>query len=61
VNKKYKASQVVSLLVFVYLFTVYLVLLLLAVAIVLNDRMISEECIGSYREGSDDGLNCGVS
>lgn len=59
-NKKYKASQVVSLLVFVYLFTVYLVLLL-AVAIVLNDRMISEECIGSYREGSDDGMNCGVS
>jgi len=47
-----------SLLVFVYLFMVYLVVLLLAVTIVLNDRMISEECIGSYREGSDDGLNC---
>lgn len=47
--------------VFVYLFTVYLVMLLLAVTIVLNDRMISEECIGSYGEGSGDGLNCGVS
>jgi len=50
-----------SLLVFVYLFMVYLVMLLLAVTIALNDRMIIEECIGSYMEGSDDGLNCGVS
>ena len=40
---------------------VYLVMLLLAVTIALNDRMIIEECIGSYMEGSDDGLNCGVS
>jgi hypothetical protein len=37
-----------SLSVFIYLFTIYLVMLLLAVTIVLNDRMISEECIGSY-------------
>ena len=29
--------------------------------IVLNDKKISEECIGLYMEGSDDGLNCGVS
>ena len=49
------------LLFFVYFFTVYLVMLLLAVTVVLNDRMISEECIGSYRKGSDGGLNCGVS
>lgn len=48
-----------SLLVFVYLFMVYVVMML-AVTIVLNDRMISEECIGSYMEGSDDGLNCGL-
>ena len=50
-----------SLLVFLYLFTVYLVILLLAVTVVLNDTIISEEYIGSYMERSDDGLNCGVS
>jgi len=50
-----------SFLVFLYLFTVYLVMLLLAVTIVLNDRMISEEYIGSYMEGHDDGLKCAVS